>query len=214
MPSIVRSYKWFVRVDGSAESLKEKCKSFSGQIDAVRMLSLFHMGETKENPHCHFVIELSSEIQKQSFDVRLKKTFDIEKRSQFSSKVWDGHESACGYMFHESPHNIICNKGFTSEEISRFIKINEDTQKVVDINKSRAPGRQVDRIVTEFNGEEPPTRYAIFKVVMQKIRDGEMYEPGDFQLPKIVEEIYGKTRDARGWVDYVEDRYRKLFRDY
>lgn len=212
MPSVVKSFKWFVRVDGNKDDLTNMCKEVKGWIDTKRMLSLYHTGETKENPHIHFVIELTSEIQKQSFDIRIKKVFKIEKKSQYSTKVWDGEQSACSYMFHESPHNIICNKDFTSEELDKFKELNESIQKVVELNKSRAPGRQVDRVVEEFRGDPiKPTRKDIFVKFMEKIRNGEMYEPGDYQITKYVEEAYMKTRGQDEWDDYVDDRYHKLF---
>lgn len=212
MPSVVKSFKWFVRVDGNKEDLTSMCKEVKGWIDTKRMLALYHTGETKENPHIHFVIELTSEIQKQSFDIRIKKVFKIEKKSQYSTKVWDGEHSACSYMFHESPHNIICNKDFTSEELDKFKELNESIQKVVELNKSRAPGRQVDRVVEEFRGDQnKPTRKDIFVKFMEKIRMGEMYEPGDYQITKYVEEAYMKTRGKDEWDDYVDERFHKLF---
>lgn len=210
MPSVAKSFNWFVRVDGNKEDLTTMCNEMKGWIDSKKILALFHMGQTKENPHIHFVIELTSEIQKQSFDLRVKKLFKIEKKSQYSTKVWDGGQSACSYMFHESPHNIICNKGFSSEEIDKFQELNANVQKVVEINKARAPGRQVDRIVEEY-GDEKPTRRDIFVKFMEKIRDGEMYEPGDYQISKYVEEVYLKTRGHDGWDDYVDDRFHKIF---
>lgn len=213
MPSVVKSFKWFVRVDGNKDDLTSMCSEVKGWIDTKRMLALYHTGATKENPHIHFVIELSSEIQKQSFDIRIKKVFKIEKKSQYSTKVWDGEHSACSYMFHESPHHIICNKDFTSEELDKFKELNASVQKVVELNKSRAPGRQVDRIVEEF-GNDKPTRKDIFVRFMEKIKDGEMYEPGDYQITKYVEEAYMKTRGKDEWDDYVDERYHKLFLRY
>jgi len=210
MPSVAVSDKWFVRVDGNKEDLIEMLKEVRGWIDCQRMLALFHMGATKENPHCHFVIDTFTRIQKQSFDVRIKKIFKIEKKSQWSTKIWDGGDSACSYMFHESGNNIIANKGFTEEDISRFEKLNESVQKVVAINNARAPGRQADKVVDEFK-DESPTKKDIFDVFMIRIRDGEMYEPGDFQLAKLVEEVYLKTRTKEQWKDYVEDRFHKIF---
>lgn len=212
MPSIARSSKWFVRVDGNRDYLADRCKEITGWIDCDKILSLYHVGESQENPHIHFVLELTSELQKQSLDVRIKKLFKIDKKSNYSSKVWDGGESACSYMFHESDVNIVCNKGFSEEQINRFKELNESVQRVVAINRARAPGRQADRVVEEFREENStPDRRDIFGKFMDKIRNGEMYEPGDYQLMKLVEEVYMKLRHPDQWDDYVDERYHKLF---
>lgn len=215
MPSIVKSSKWFVRVDGTRDYLTERCREITQWIDCDKILSLYHLGERKENPHIHFVLELKTELQKQSLDVRLKKIFNIDKKSNYSSKVWDGGESACSYMFHESPVHIVCNKGFTQEQLDRYKELHESVQKVVEINKSRAPGRQVDKLVAEYLQEgDTPDRKDIFRKFMEKIRDGEMYEPGDYQCTKMVEEAYMKTRGKDKWDDYVDERYHRLFLRY
>lgn len=209
MPSLQRSMRWFVRVDGSKETLTEKCATVKGWIDTVRMLSLFHLGDKKENPHCHFVIELSSEIQKQTFATRIKKVFAIDKKSNYSVKEWDGGDPACSYMFHESDAPIIAVKDFTQEEIDRFRHLNDGVQKVLEINKARCPGRVVDRLIEEYKNESP-TRRIIAERFLELIRDGQMYEPGDFQLTKYIEEVYMRTRTADQWGEYVDERTHRL----
>lgn len=209
MPSIQRSTKWFVRVDGNKEYLTEKCIIVKQWIDTQRMLCLFHLGGNKENPHCHFVIELSSELQKQTFATRIKKVFAIDKKSNYSVKEWDGADHACSYMFHESDAPIISNKDFTQEEIDKFRSLNNDVQKVLEVNKSRAPGRAVDRLVEEFKGDTPARR-VIVERFLELIRDGQIYEPGDFQLGKYIEEVYMRTRSADQWQEYVDERTARL----
>lgn len=209
MPSTTKSYKWFVRVDGAKEYLYSKCQAMLGWIDILKVLALYHVGETRENPHCHFVIELTSELQKQSFDKRIKTLFDVQKSTSYSSKVWDGKDSACSYMFHECDVNILCNKGFADEDIDRFKEQNATVQAVVAVNKERAPGRKVERVVEQLRNDNP-TRHEIGQRFLEMIRDGEMYEPGNFKLAQMIEEVFLKTRTASQWDEYVKDRLHTI----
>lgn len=209
MPSSDRSGKWFCNVDGSHEFLSQKCKEMSGWIDCVRLLAAYHKGKTKENPHCHWVIELSSEIQRQSFAARIKKLFGIEKNTKgWSVQIWKD-DGACSYLFHEDEDCVIVNKGFSDEEIKKFKKLNEDVQKVVAINKERGASRVVDRLL-----ENPMIRMMsqrqIFMELMAMIRKGEMYEPGDFKMKMLVDEIYIKSRSAEDFDRYCEERFERL----
>lgn len=209
MPSVARSYKWFIRIDGNKEDLVERCKTMLGWIDTAKAYGMYHTGQTKENPHCHIVLELTSELQKQTIDTRLKKLFKIEKKSQYSSKVWDGADSAISYMFHEPDFVVVCNKGFTEEYLTKCKQLNESVQQVIQINKDRAPGRAVNKVIDYFTGEKP-TRKDIIRKFLDMIREGEMYEPGNFQLEKYMEEVYLKTRPADEWDDYVDERCSKI----
>jgi len=209
MPSCVQSSKWFVRVDGPYEFLLNKFVEVTGWMDMSSVLALYHVGEKKENPHCHFVIELTSVLQKQSFDKRIKKVFDVQKSTSYSSKVWDGADAACSYMFHESDVKILCNKGHSQEDIDKYKVQNEKVQAVVEVNKERAPGRKVERVVERLCNDNP-TRHEIGKIFLEMIRDGEMYEPGNFQLARMIEEVYLKTRTADQWNGYVEDRLHTI----
>ena len=108
----LRSRYWFVRSDGAEEFLRQKCGELSRWIDVEAVLAVYHVGGSKENPHCHAVIQLGSEPQKQSFDKRIKGLFGIEKRSQYSTKVWDGlrDAGAASYMFHEAEARVLVSK--------------------------------------------------------------------------------------------------------
>lgn len=211
MPSTTRSSMWFVRADGNKSDLTDMCKTLSQCIDVERMLAMYHVGKTKENPHCHFVIKLKSEPQKQSFDVRLKKIFKVDKHTNYSSKVWDGKEAAISYMYHEDDAVVIANKDFSDEELDKCKELNAAVQRVVAVAKSKTPGKAVDKVIEYFGGEGiTPTRRDIARQYLNMIRDGEMFEPGNWQMEKLIEEAYLKTRPASEWDDYVEDRIHKL----
>lgn len=207
MPSVNKSTRWFVRIDGAHEWLRDKMKVVLGWVDLVRVLGCLHVGEKKDNHHAHFVIELSSELQKQSFDVRIKKVFGVSG-SAYSSKSWDGGDGACGYMFHESNDSVFCNKGFSQDDIERFKILNESTQKVIAVNKQKASGRVVDRILAEATSDW--SKADIARKILDMIREGEVYEPGDFMLKRYIEEIYMKTRTNEQYAEYAEARIFRL----
>lgn len=214
MPSINRSNKWFARVTVPNEFAKAKISDMLRWPDLERLLVATHMGSRDENPHIHLVITLTSELQKQSFDVRLKKLYGVTGNGQYSSKQWDGDDAACSYLFHEETAEIICNRGYTESDIERYKKLNADVQKVVEINKSRASHRHVDRIIEKMNQSGRTwSRRDILQEFVQRIKDGEMYDPGDFMLKRYIEEIMIKQLCTPGEMDaYVHDRYYSLYR--
>lgn len=210
MPSVSRSKQWFVRIDGQHEFLKEKIKTVMGWLDMKRVLGCLHVGEKKDNPHCHFVIEMLTELQKQSFDVRIKKLFNVTG-CQYSSKQWDGADGACGYMFHESDDSILCNKGFSDEDIERFRELNRATQKVIAVNKEKSSHKFIDRAIATFNDGLPSHR-DLLEFFLKLVREGEIYYPGTFRMKQMIEEVRIKMTpesEFRNMVDYYEE---KLFR--
>jgi len=211
MPSVELSDSWFCRVDVSKDEAIAKSLVMLGWVDCEQLLCLSHLGETKENPHIHFCIKLNTKLQKQSWDVRFKKLFKPEKKSSWSTKSWDGSDSACSYMFHEPDADIIARKGFSDDDIARFTKLNMEVQKVVAVNKERGPKRVVERIVNEI-GKEEWTRFDILQRLCRLIKDGEMYEPGDYKIKTLVEEIFLKSTPELNFDNYVSERYDALFR--
>lgn len=210
MPSNDKSCKWFCNVDGSKEYLSDKLKQMAQWVDCVRLLAAYHVGGKGENPHCHWVIELSSELQRQSYVKRIKSLFGIEKTTKgWSIQVWKD-EGACSYLFHEQDECLLLNKGFTEDDLALYRKLNADVQKVVAINKQRGNTRIVDRVL-ESPGVNLWTRERIAVQLFEYIRKGEMYEPGDFRLKALVEEIYLKSRTDDDWREYCEERCSRLF---
>lgn len=213
MPSLEKSASWFVRVDGPKSFLTQKCLSLLESVDTKRLLALYHEGEKKDNPHVHFTLETNTIIQKQSFAIRIKKLFEVASKSAYSITSWDLSDSANSYMFHEEAEDIISNKGYTDSDIQRFRNMNIQVQKVVELNKQRAPGRCVERLLNHFKDNDiVPSRADIIELILEWIRDGEMYEPGNFQLEKYMEEVYLKTRPKEQWKDYVDGRVASILR--
>lgn len=211
----VRSKYWFVRFDGEKEFLRQKCEGLSRCLDTEAMLAAYHKGNTKENPHCHFVIELSAEIQKQSFAVRLKKHFGLEDKSRnYALDVWDGERGAgaCSYLFHEEDVCFLVNKGFTQAEMDMAKAANEAVQKVVAVNKEKASMKLVDRALEEFTGKLY-SRTDILAFMIQLCRRGDHYWPGSFMIKKYVEEVEIRLLESdEGVWDYAQRLENSLWR--
>lgn len=195
MPNIVRSTKWFVRVDGSHEFIKSKVNELR-TVDLKRICVILHMGSTNEHPHAHMVIELTSELQKQSFDVRIKKIFDVSKKTQYSSKVWDGGKEALAYMFHENTEPVL-NVGFSQQEINEAKEHNQITQKVIAVNKEKTSNKLLDKILN--NVDDKSELSDIIKVGLDLVKEGSSYYPGDFKFKQIIQDAYIKTRSKEDW---------------
>lgn len=214
MAKTERSKFWFVRVDGSKEFLEQKCGELSRSIDVEAMLATYHTGATKENPHTHFVIELKTEPQKQSFQKRIKQLFGIEKRSQYAVEVWDGNKrgGASSYLFHESEAPTICCFHFSSEDVERCKEVNEEHQKVVNINKQKASTKLVDKAVEEFTGQKQVRKEDILLFMITKIHRGENYHPGEYKLKQFVEEVEIKIADENDLENIASNLAFRLWR--
>ena len=210
MPSIAKSSQWFVRVTGTHQFLEEKVKILATQIDVKRILAILHNGDTKENPHVHFTIELTTVLQKQSFDVRMKKLFLWDKASLYSSKPWDGNKEANSYMFHEDTEPFV-NKGYTKQETDEFRQMNISVQKVIEINKGKASNRFANTIESKCDNDT--TKEDIAEMFLEAIRQGEMYHPGNFRLKSMIEEIYIKTRSKDDWKNIKQFLISQLVKD-
>lgn len=208
-----RSSLWFVRVDGPKEFLMAKCKQLAEQIDVSACLSAFHLGEKKENPHCHFVIELNSLLQKQSFAVRIKNLFNVEKKTQYALDIWDGKRGAgaCSYLFHEDSAEILVNKGFSEDDISVARSANDAVRRVLAVNKEKASNKFVDRAIEHFKSGDPGN-YELLKFFMKLAKDGDVYWPGTFRAKQLIEEVRIKLSEDDQFEALVSEMEYKMFR--
>lgn len=197
MPSIKRSHQWFVRVDYPRDVVMDKVKHVLEWIDLKSALAVFHKGEKGDNPHFHMILTLTSELQKQSLDVRFKNLFNV-KGSQYSSKEWDGKSGAGSYLFHEETDDVIVNKGYSQEHLDEFRRLNQEVKRVVEINKERGTNKMTQKLIDKL--EPDSSRETIFYAVMDAIREGEMYHPG-FRMSALVDEIYIKLASKKKWSD-------------
>jgi len=209
------SDKWFIRITLPWERFEalygEHVLSFD---DHNRFLVVSHLGEKTEKEHVHCLVHLSSEKQKQTVDKRYKRVFGVSG-ANYSSKPWDGDmgAGAGSYLFHDPSAKILQNKGFTDPEIAEFKRINEEVCKVVQINKQRASGRCVERILNDIiDSNRLWTKDEIAIKLLTDIKEGVMYEPGDYVLKRYLEEIYLKQLAKPQWEQYMRMRVRDLVR--
>jgi len=206
---------WFIRV--TIRWLEFKTR-YEGEtlsfLDHVRLIAVSHLGQKTEKEHVHLLVELSNPLQKQTVDKRYKRVFAVSG-ADYSSKLWDGDmgAGAGSYLFHDPLAEIVINKGFTDEQIETFRKLNADIQKVVEVNKQRASGRCVERILKQISESDREwTRNEIARQLLTDIKNGVMYEPGDYVLRRYIEEIYSKQLKGTKWEEYVSLRVSNLVR--
>lgn len=197
-----KSKLWYLHVDGEESYLRESCKLFAQGLDVISFIAAYHVGSKKDNPHIHACIEIASEIQKQSFAVRVKAIFPrIKTGNDYSLKVWDGNktgEGAVSYLFHDpgvNKDNLIAVKNFTDEDIEGAIKANKAVQAIVEINSERASTKLVDKAYEAFKGQ-CPTKHTILYFMLKACREGENYYPGSYLLKKYVEEVEVKLTES------------------
>lgn len=207
----VRSLYWFVRVDGPEEFLRQKCKTLAECIDVHRLLAVYHVGEKKDNPHCHFIIELVKEVQKQSFALRVKGIFGVERSGQYACEPWDGKTGAgaMSYLYHEDTEAPLINKGFTQEEIAEAKVANESVQKVLAVNKQRASNKFVDKAMAHFS-ESSPDAYTLLQFFVKQVKEGQLYWPGEYRAKQLIQEVQIKLAVNEDVI--VGELYNKMFR--
>jgi hypothetical protein len=194
MPNTSASRYWFVRVDGPQEYLSSRVKILS--VECEMMLAVFHTGKSGENSHMHFICVTNKEIQKQSWDVKIKKHFDVSKKSDYSSKVWDGKivdEGAATYLFHESLDSpILCSKGVSEDQVSGIKRIARTINIVIANAKEKAETKIPGKVLTKWKEAGKPdwSTTDIVTHVVKMAQAGECYLPkSDFQWKAYVEEV-------------------------
>jgi len=207
----VKSEYWFVRITYPHDECATKIQII--ELFTTRLLCLTHVGEKNERQHIHLAMTLENAKSKQVLDKKLKDIFPV-KGADYSSKLWDGNEKALSYMYHDNQHTVLSNKGYTEEDLSRYKQLNADCQAVIEVNKQRAPGRNVDTIFDLFKEDTViPTKYQIGKEFLKLIKEGTMYEPGDFKLKAMIEEVYMRLHKSDEEFEmYSLTRLQQLYR--
>jgi len=213
MPNVKTSHTYFCRITIPHASLDEPLKLLSAWVDVSKILLAAHKGAKDENEHIHFCITLTKTIQKQSFDVRIKKTFNllVGGNEEFSTKVWDESPDALSYLFHEKDAKILVNKGYTDKDLDFYREANERVQKIIEVNKSAGPAKSVQRIM-DVVGQDA-TYKDILSAILDEVRAGTMYHPA-FKLQAMVEEIFIKTRTDSTYYHWKERHIANLQNKY
>jgi len=218
----VTSDKWFVRVYGEENFLRQKCREIPGWIDTHLCHGVFHACATnKENPHVHIIISLTNVLQKPSFDLRIKKLFGVAG-AQYSTKPWDGRydadgeEGAGSYLYHEGDDSpVLCSKGLTELHINNFKEVNKQVQKTVLKNKQKAEKKLVGKAVAEYKDVpfDDTIEEKIFIFMLSLCKNGENHYPGDYGLKKYVQEAVIQLCPDNEFMRFAEHKYRAIFRN-
>lgn len=222
MPQMTRSTQWFWRVTIPHATFRTVWNTiWNNGVErneligwgVVRMLAVGHVGDKTEKEHVHVIMETEMSRQQQSINARIKTAFGV-KGAQYSTKIWDGRMGigAGSYLFHDPQHVILFNHNFTDEEIETFKTSAAQVAEIVEEKKSKASGRCVERVLADIKiGGRPWTRKEILTRLCDDIKNGVMYEPGDFVLKKYAEEIYMKQiEDPKKWEEYRNYRVANL----
>lgn len=186
MPSVAKSYNWFIRITAPWEHIESKLTTMREWIDFNGALVGLHHGDKAGAPHGHICLKLKVQFQKQTIDVRFKKLFDVSG-AQYSSKVWDGDQKCMSYLYHDKGAKVINYMGLSSEELTALETLNNDIQKVVAVNKGRASHKVVEFVMGKANSGW--TRRQIGECILRAVALGEFYDPGDFALERYINEI-------------------------
>lgn len=212
MPNIKASNAFFCRISYQHAELEGPLKVLAAWVDMARILVATHKGEKEEHEHIHMCVELTTTIQKQSFDVRLKKLFNLAGGNKdFSTKTWDKSLDALSYLFHEETAGIVLNKGHTEDDIALYKRMNERVQTIVKQNKEAGANKSINRII-ELVGVDC-THDDILHAIHDDVRAGKMYHPG-FRLVAMVEEVYIKTRSDASYERFKEVHFANLKNKY
>lgn len=208
MPNIKAANSFFCRISYQHAELQGPLNALAAWVDMAKVIVATHKGDTKEHEHIHMCVELTTTIQKQSFDVRLKKLFNLAGGNKdFSTKIWDKSLDACSYLFHEPDAEIVLNRGHTDDDIALYKRMNERVQTIVKQNKEAGANKSINRII-ELVGIDC-THDDILHAIHDDIRAGKMYHPG-FRLVAMVEEVYIKTRSDTSYERFKEIHFANL----
>jgi hypothetical protein len=210
MPSVAKSYCWFIRITAPWEHIESKLQTMREWIDFDGALVGLHHGDKGGAPHGHICLKLKVQFQKQTIDVRFKKLFDVAG-AQYSSKVWDGNDKCMSYLFHDKNGKIINHMGLSAPALEQLKTLNDDIQKVVAVNKGRASHKVVEYVLGKANGGSW-TRRQIGECILRAVAQGEFYDPGDFALERYINEIELKQNvdDKEALSQVIDSRLSRL----
>lgn len=228
--SRVVSDKWFVRVDGEKEFLRQKCLDMAKSSEYATIHAVFHTGSKKENPHIHYILSKDKAIQKQAFDNMVKKHFGVAG-TQYSTKPWDGEYRGAGsYLYHEedqeNPADVFVSKGITEIHVMTMREHAKEWRATVQEKKAKASVTLVQKAVEYFatkievedDGSRKidwqnrrPTTQNIWNYMMGLCRSEENYFPGENIMKKYVIEVLIKVGEEESWDRFVRDSYDRAF---
>lgn len=211
----VKSTKWFIRIDGPHEFLKEKYNAVVGWIDHNSSSIGYHLGERKDNPHCHIVLSLRTELQKQSLATRIKTLFDVKTKGAYAVEVWDGDLKVYSYLHHESEAEVnFAHAKLTDEEQAKIKTLCEVYKDITTQAKEKASHKCVLAALEAIaSSKRVWGTLEIIKFILQGVRDGKWYSPG-YRMDNLVDEIYLKQGTDEQAYNNVERLAMKYYQRY
>lgn len=210
MPSTTKSKLWFIRITAPHELLKTKLPDLKGWIDLEKMAIGYHIGTKTKKEHIHIALELKTELQQQSINLRMKKLFGVE-RSDYASKIWDGSLKAISYLYHDEKGEVEFYKmELTPEQITEVQGTVQIYKEITTNAKLKAANRMPDKIIEEIkaSGEKWGIR-KVLKRIIDGIESNEWYPPGPM-MERYIQEIMIKTDPEfkQSLEDYYYDKLR------
>lgn len=211
-----RSTRWAIRVTAPWEHIELKYKTVQGWIDYSSSCIGYHIGSKTKKPHAHIVLELKSELQKQTIDTRFKKLFDV-KGSDYSSKIWDGNKKAISYLYHDKAGKVVINMDMSEEEKKEVENLVEVYSDIVTTAKQKASYKCVDVILEEIkeSGRLWKTREIVRRILFG-VRECKWHPPGPM-LERYVDEILikqGNEEDADLVIDHMIGKFLSRYEKY
>jgi len=217
MPSIVRSRHWFTQVDGPLDHLKQKLAILGVELEVA--IATYHIGEKGDNPHMHLCSTMSKELQKQSWDTKIKKLFGVSG-PKFSSKPWDQNldgEGAGTYLFHETDTaQILLQKNVSDETVQNLRNLAKVVNKVVAAAREKAETKIPGKVLEKFHecGDKRVwTNQEIVETICTMAKEGQCYLPkSDWMWKAYIEEIklkMGSTKED--FEHFVRSTYSRLY---
>lgn len=186
MPSVVRSKTWYVRITAPHEYIVLRYNDLRSQLDYKSSFMGLHVGTRSGAQHAHIAVEFTSELQKQSIDERLRKTFKVD-RCNYSSKPWDKSLNALAYMYHDKA--VVIHNHMDVDE-AKLKEMHAKVDEIVKEARKRASCRVVEACLDEI--KERGYLFStdqIIRFILNKVQKEGMHHP-QHQIGAYVRMIY------------------------
>lgn len=167
MPQNKKLSKLFVRVDSHAKDL---INLFIDSLNVKKTVYLvFHNGQSNENPHFHWLVELKDEISVQTLRNRIKKHFNLSKKNDIGIVEWkNDNEEVFTYPYHEPNAEFLINN-LSEVQKEQGIKVNN---KKVKKPKAKTQWDIIDDIRLTIGDEKD--NFVIWKAMLKALEDNKI----------------------------------------
>lgn len=211
-----RSTKWFIRVTAPWEHIEQKYKLVREWIDYQSSAIGYHIGTKTGKAHCHIVLQLASDLQKQSLDVRVKHLFDV-KGHDYSSKLWDGNKKTLSYLYHDKAGKVEVHMPLSDDEKKEVENLVVVYDEIVTTAKAKASYKCVDVVLEAIkdSGKYWNSR-DICHYIFSGVREGKWHPPGSM-MERYVDEIrikQGTDTESSAVIDAMVSTFLSRYEKY